>query len=176
MTPDEVRQLRPVGVYSAAQAPLLAADAKDPLTAVLAGGGNIMANAREQAYAQYVASVSDAVARMSEVGVLTNQDIARFRAQTLFLPGDSDEMKMRKYENLKSWADYIVAARSAMNGEMTPEQAESLRQQAQQLGTNNERELFRSWAQRNPRQGNEDDADYVARFRESVGGEGRGGR
>lgn len=36
-----------------------------------------------------------------------------------------------------------------------------------------EREAFRAWAQQNPPSENEDDADYVARFRQSLG---RGGR
>jgi hypothetical protein len=62
----------------------------------------------DREYAQYARAVSDAVARASEVGVLTNQDIARYQNQVTFVAGDDDATKARKFEALKIWASWLA--------------------------------------------------------------------
>jgi hypothetical protein len=62
----------------------------------------------DKQYLQYASAVADAVARASEVGVLTNQDIQRFRSQVLFVGGEGPAEISTKLGNLKSWASWLA--------------------------------------------------------------------
>jgi len=62
----------------------------------------------DKQYLQYSSSVADAVARASEVGVLTNQDINRFRSQVSFDGGENEAQIRFKLNNLKSWASWLA--------------------------------------------------------------------
>ncbi len=61
----------------------------------------------DREYAQYARATADAVARASEVGVLTNQDIARYQNQVTFVAGDDPATKRRKFEALKTWGSWL---------------------------------------------------------------------
>lgn len=63
--------------------------------------------ALDKQYLQYASAVADAVARASEVGVLTNQDINRFRSQVSFDGGEKETEIAFKLGNLKSWASWL---------------------------------------------------------------------
>lgn len=63
---------------------------------------------KDREYAQYSRAISDAVARGSEVGVLTNQDIARYQNQVSFVAGDDEATKRRKFNALKSWGTWLA--------------------------------------------------------------------
>jgi hypothetical protein len=62
----------------------------------------------DREYLQYSSAVADAVARASEVGVLTNQDINRFRSQVSFDGGENEAQIRFKLNNLKSWASWLA--------------------------------------------------------------------
>jgi hypothetical protein len=62
----------------------------------------------DKQYLQYSSAVADAVARASEVGVLTNQDINRFRSQVSFDGGENEAQIRFKLKNLKSWASWLA--------------------------------------------------------------------
>ena len=62
----------------------------------------------DKQYLQYASAVADAVARASEVGVLTNQDINRFRSQVSFDGGENETQIRFKLANLKSWASWLA--------------------------------------------------------------------
>ena len=66
---------------------------------------NVLAGANEQRYAAIAGAISDAQARRSEKGVLTNQDIQRYRDQVLIRPMDKIETQYDKFRRLLSWAD-----------------------------------------------------------------------
>lgn len=127
MTPNDIKKLSAFNVYNAAQAPLLAGEAKDPITATLAGMGNLLADANERRYANYVGSISDGVARIQETGVLTNQDIARYRAYTLFMPGDDQQTKVRKHENLTKLAGWLIESKQLLAGNPSDEDIAAVR-------------------------------------------------
>jgi len=59
--------------------------------------------------------LSDAIARASEVGVLTNQDIARYRTQVLFEPGDTDKLKQEKLNRAIAWGEWLASNQEAIN-------------------------------------------------------------
>jgi hypothetical protein len=62
----------------------------------------------DKQYLQYASAVADAVARASEVGVLTNQDINRFRSQVSFDGGENEEQIRFKLANLQDWAKWLA--------------------------------------------------------------------
>jgi hypothetical protein len=186
LTREQILGMDPSRVWAASMAPLLAAE---PSLGNLAGAGvaNLWANrggiltgsksTLEPLYAQYIGGVSDAIARIGErVGVMTNQDIARYRALTTFLPGDSDEIKLRKWENLRDWARFLVDARRV--AENPSEQALSqLRERVATLGAGAsdaevrqfETTAFNAWADKNEPEEDESNEDYVARFNRDTG-------
>jgi hypothetical protein len=61
----------------------------------------------EREYVELTGAIADAVARQSEVGVLTNQDINRYRNQIIFKSGDSEADKVRKVERAVGWARWL---------------------------------------------------------------------
>jgi hypothetical protein len=114
MSEQEMLKLRPSGVAAATQAPLTLAESRGGFAGLLAfptaAGMNMYARPEEQEYAQMVRAVTDAVARASEKGVLTDRDIGRFQAQTAFLPGEGNKMMLQKFSNLKAWANWLANA------------------------------------------------------------------
>lgn len=76
----------------------------------------------DKQYLQYASAVADAVARASEVGVLTNQDINRFRSQVLFDGGENEEQIRFKLANLQDWAKWLASSKKLItnaNGSST---------------------------------------------------------
>jgi hypothetical protein len=186
LTREQILGMDPSRVWGASMAPLLAAE---PSLGNLVGAGaaNLWANRGglltgstsnlEPLYAQYIGGVSDAVARIGErVGVMTNQDIARYRALTTFLPGDSDEIKLRKWENLRDWANFLVEARQVAENP-SEETVARLRERVATLGAGAsdgavrqfETTAFNAWADKNEPEEDESDEDYVARFNRDTG-------
>jgi hypothetical protein len=68
----------------------------------------------DREYAQYARATADAVARASEVGVLTNQDVARYQNQVAFVAGDDPETKRRKFDALKSWGSWLETQKNPL--------------------------------------------------------------
>ena len=77
---------------------------------------NWMAGANEQRYAAVAGAIADAKARASEKGVLTNQDIDRYRNSILIRPGDSIETKADKFRRMATWADELLGKSSVKTG------------------------------------------------------------
>jgi hypothetical protein len=110
MTNEQVLSLRPGRIAMAAEAPLMMSEAGGTMkipALIGAAGMNWMADPDEQEYANMIGAVGDAVARAAERGVLTNQDIARYRAQVQPLANDSEETQLRKFQTLKAWAQWL---------------------------------------------------------------------
>jgi hypothetical protein len=158
MSEKEVLALRPSGVAAATQAPLTLAESRGGFSGLLsfpvAAGMNIYARPEEQEYAQMVRAVTDAVARASEKGVLTDRDIGRFQAQTAFLPGEGNKMMLQKFSNLKAWADWLAnveqnptATTTRLPGESETEAAQrsSMLRQGNAGGRDNRTEDQRDW-------------------------------
>jgi hypothetical protein len=71
---------------------------------------NWAAGANEQQYAAVAGAIADAKARASEKGVLTNQDIDRYRNSIIIRPGDSVATKYAKFQRMLKWSDDILGA------------------------------------------------------------------
>jgi hypothetical protein len=113
MTPEYVNKLSGLKVMAAAKAPLLAN--RDDVLGFIGGSlANMASNPEAREYASIARAVTDAVARASEVGVLTNQDIARYQGQILFMPGDTKADRARKFNTLKSWAGWLDNNKEAL--------------------------------------------------------------
>jgi hypothetical protein len=65
---------------------------------------NWLAGDEAQFYYSMAGSIADAKARRSETGVLSNQDIDRYRRQIVIRVGDSDQTKYDKFQRLLRWA------------------------------------------------------------------------
>jgi hypothetical protein len=175
-TPNDIKSMSAAGIWAATTAPLLSAD-PTPMSVATAGAMNWasgrLGTGKEQLYAQMIASTADAAARIGEaVGVLTNQDVARYRAQVTPLPGDSDNVKVRKHDNAVSWSNFLsqLGQFAANPDAVTDTQREALRKRAAELGSGtDERVMFDTWARANPKNEGEDNRTYVARFRSEIG-------
>lgn len=113
ITPDQLRKISSYGVSAASQAQQ-SGGYPEVLTT---GVGSLFGVIRdeEKRYAQQVGSIADAVARASEVGVLTNFDINRFRSQIMFSPGDSEQLKAEKLNRALKWASWLESNKPAIN-------------------------------------------------------------
>lgn len=113
ITPDQLRKISSYGVSAASQAQQSGGFPEVATT----GLGSLLGVIRdeEKRYAQQVGSIADAVARASEVGVLTNFDINRFRSQIMFSPGDSEQLKAEKLNRALAWAAWLESNKSAIN-------------------------------------------------------------
>ena len=109
----EIRQLSPTAIAVLNQASLQGGYSA-PL---LAAAASQMTTPIDRRYLQYAASISDAVARASEVGVLTNQDVNRYRNQVLFVGGEEMGDKRFKVNNLKQWATWLATNKGMFSGE-----------------------------------------------------------
>ena len=112
MTEEDVLSLRPSRIAMSSEAPLMMSEAKGTMKLPAlgtAGVMNWMADPEEREYANMIAAVGDAVARAVERGVLTNQDIARYRGQVQPLGGDDEQTQIRKFQTLKAWAQWLAS-------------------------------------------------------------------
>lgn len=66
---------------------------------------NLAAGSDEQRYFAIAGAIADAKARRSESGVLTNQDITRYRDQVFIRAGDGIATQADKFRRLLAWAD-----------------------------------------------------------------------
>jgi len=111
LTDDDVKKLSGFGVSAAAQVPKILTSSRGgfsqlaalPIATLYSQG----ANQEERQYAEYIRSITDAVASMVTVGVMTDYDVARFENQVAFNPGDSPTDKVRKFNNLRSWSAWL---------------------------------------------------------------------
>jgi hypothetical protein len=74
-------------------------------------------------YVERAGAVADAVARASEVGVLTNFDINRFRNQIIFTAMDTPAGMRRKMERAAQWASWLATNKGTLDsgtGTLTP--------------------------------------------------------
>lgn len=110
----EISKLTPGGVNAA----MVAATSATSPTGMLASGAlnKFMTNPLERQYAQYARAIGDAVARASEVGVLTNQDIARYQNQVAGVIGESPDDMRRKLSNLQIWANWLASNKGQLSG------------------------------------------------------------
>lgn len=139
----EIKQLSPTAIAALNQASL-----QGGLTGVfLSSMASQMTSPLDRRYLQYAASVADAVARASEVGVLTNQDINRFRNQVLFIGGEELGDKRFKVNNLKSWANWLSTNKGALSSGEAGRQSLSLMPGE----TEEEAQQLRGWTPANPK-------------------------
>lgn len=109
----EMAKLTPGGVNAAIVA---ATSSTTPGGMIAAGALNkFMTNPLERKYAQYARAIGDAVARASEVGVLTNQDIARYQNQVAGVVGEGPEDMKRKLQNLQTWANWLASNKGKLS-------------------------------------------------------------
>jgi hypothetical protein len=111
LTDKDIKGLSGMGVAAAAKVPMLLTSSRggfaDIVSLPAAAGFSMLSDEKDKAYAENVRAVGDAVASMVTAGVMTDQDIGRFQAQVLFNPNESDEGKVRKFNNLKLWAAWL---------------------------------------------------------------------
>lgn len=82
---------------------------------------NWAAGANEQRYAAIAGSIADAKARASEKGVLTNQDIDRYRNAIMIRVGDNIATKADKFRRMLQWADEFLGTGTASGMPNNPE-------------------------------------------------------
>lgn len=104
-TDKELNQLSAEGVNAAMVANMSSTTPSGIITSWMLN--KTLVSPLDREYAQYARATADAVARASEVGVLTNQDIARYQNQVTFVAGDDPETKRRKFEALKTWGSWL---------------------------------------------------------------------
>jgi hypothetical protein len=106
-TLDDVNKLNPFAVYANASAQQLMLD--EPLKSTLWSAAGAQAGSEiDQQYALDIGRIADGAARASEVGVLTNFDISRYRSQVTPQAFDSDLIKQKKFENFRVWANWLA--------------------------------------------------------------------
>jgi hypothetical protein len=112
ITPDQLRKISALGVSSASQGQQQGGFKEIGLTGAGALFGVI--GDSEKRYAQQAGAIADAVARLSEVGVLTNFDVNRFRSQIMFSPGDSETLKQEKLKRAIAWGNWMSSNQKNM--------------------------------------------------------------
>lgn len=112
ITPDQLRKISSYGVAAASTGQQQGGFAELGLT----GTGSMLGiiGDAEKRYAQQAGAIADAVARASEVGVLTNFDINRFRSQIIFSPGDSERIKQEKLARAVAWGEWMASNKNAV--------------------------------------------------------------
>lgn len=108
---DQIKKLSGFGVAAASQVPKILTQTRGGFSQLaalpVATVYSKAADQEERQYAEYIRSITDAVASMTTVGVMTDYDIGRFESQVMFNPGDSPTDKVRKFNNLKLWASWL---------------------------------------------------------------------
>lgn len=112
ITPEQLRKINAAGVEGAGYAQQ--AGGGVGLGVSFAGGLVGAMKDEEKRYAQQAGSIADAVARASEVGVLTNFDINRFRSQILFSAFDSEKLKQEKLARAVAWGEWLTSNKKAI--------------------------------------------------------------
>jgi len=139
----EIKQLSPTAIAALNQASL-----QGGLSGVfLSTMASQMTNPLDRRYLQYASSIADAVARASEVGVLTNQDINRFRNQVLFIGGEELSDKRFKVDNLRKWANWL----STNKGTLVSGEAGRSSLSLMPGETEEEAQQLRGWTPANPK-------------------------
>jgi hypothetical protein len=111
-TDKELNKLSPEGVNAAMVANMSSTTPQGIATSWLLN--KTLVSSLDREYAQYARATADAVARASEVGVLTNQDVARYQNQVAFVAGDDPATKRRKFDALKSWGLWLETQKSPL--------------------------------------------------------------
>jgi hypothetical protein len=119
MNPNDIKKLRPNVMDWAASAgtasgQLLGVPTGPALRELVARG--FKPNAAELQYIQYANAIADAVARATDVGVLANFDIVRFRTQVAPTALDitNPEAAAFKFRQLKGWANWLANNRDML--------------------------------------------------------------
>lgn len=112
ITPDKLRKISAAGVEGAGYGQQAGGGVGLGLS--FAGGLLGVMGDDEKRYAQQAGSIADAVARASEVGVLTNFDINRFRSQILFAANDSEKLKQEKLNRALAWGEWLASNKKAI--------------------------------------------------------------
>ncbi len=111
LNPDQIKKLSGFGVAAASQVPKILTQTRGGFSQLaalpVATVYSKASDQEERQYAEYIRSITDAVASMTTVGVMTDYDIGRFESQVMFNPGDSPTDKVRKFNNLKLWASWL---------------------------------------------------------------------
>lgn len=111
MDAKSVSALDGFGVSAASQVPQILTQTRGGFAGMLALPTAALygkaAGSKEREYAEMTQAISDAVASMVSVGVLTDKDIDRFKQQVQFYPGDESKDKIRKFNSLRSWASWL---------------------------------------------------------------------
>lgn len=113
LKPDKVRTINGLGVSAASAAQQQGGMTEVGVMGVGAGMGAI--GDEERRYAQNAGAIADAVARASEVGVLTNFDINRFRSQITFSPFESEKLKNEKVARARAWGLWLANNKNAID-------------------------------------------------------------
>jgi hypothetical protein len=113
LKPDKVRTINGFGVSAASAAQQQGGMTEVGVMGFGAGMGAI--GDEERRYAQNAGAIADAVARASEVGVLTNFDIDRFRSQIMFSPFESEKLKNEKVARARAWGIWLANNKQALD-------------------------------------------------------------
>jgi len=111
MDAKSVAALSGFGVSAASQVPQILTQTRGGFAGMFALPTAAMygkaAGSKEREYAEMTQAITDAVASMVSVGVLTDRDIDRFKQQVQFYPGDESKDKIRKFNSMRSWASWL---------------------------------------------------------------------
>lgn len=83
----------------------------DPATQIIA---NKLTTPQGRLIARYIRTATDAVARASEVGVLTHQDITRYESQLTPIVGDDRATIAAKMNTLREWMQWLASNQEAL--------------------------------------------------------------
>lgn len=102
---------------------------------------NKFASPLDRQYARYVRSIADAVARASEVGVLTDRDISRYESQISFIAGEDLVDKRAKLQTMQAWANWLATNKGLLgdannNSKLSRMPGESDKELAARTGSN----------------------------------------
>ncbi len=111
LTPEQIKNIRSTGANAAS-----VAQATSGTWSGLLGGmvANPLTTPEERAYAESSRAVANAVARLREKGVLSNQDITRFESQISGVAGQSPQDMQRKIARATAWAEWLASPESSV--------------------------------------------------------------
>ena len=111
LTPEKIKNIRPTGTNAASITQANSGNWSGFLGGLATGG---FVNPEETEYAEYSRTVANAVARLREKGVLSNQDITRFESQVSGVAGQNPRDMQRKIARATAWAEWLASPESSV--------------------------------------------------------------
>jgi len=164
-TPDDLAKLNSESVFAHSSSQQLMTE-RPALSLLWSTAGALTGDSIDQAYALDLGKVADSAARASEVGVLTNFDIARYRSQVVPQVVDDEYNKRKKFETFKMWANWIANNYEEVeNRENLINQGYTQDEVMQLGGSSPEADFYLDEAEKNnPRRAGETEEDYNNRI------------